>query len=391
MPWKQPLPMDQKRPFIADDLRQTLSILEVCERYGVSRKTGYQWIERYLKHGPLGLEARARQPHASPHQTPRHVVDAFLELRRHHPAWGAKTLLSMLQIRHPSWPLPARSTGCDSLRRNGLVPKIRHRRHIGHPGKPTSQILAPNDVWSADFKGHFNTGDGRYYSPLTVAGGYSRFLLGCQALSSTRVQEAKPVFTRLCKALGLPKRTRTDHGVPFATTTFARLSLLSAWWVRLGILPACIAPGQPQQNGRHDRRPRPRNAEPTHPPAATRRAQQRPFDHFRQEFHCERPHEALDMPTPASRDEGSPREMPTTLPPLEYPDRFEVRDVSANGGIRWHRPWVNVSHVCVGAGVGLEDIDDGVWHVSCGPLQLGRLLERHMRLEDAYGRLTRHQ
>jgi putative transposase len=383
--------MDQKMQFIADYLRQTLSIIELCELYHVSRKTGYKWIERYLKHGPLGLEERSRQPHSSPHQTPRYVVEAFIELRRHHPAWGAKKLLSILQKRQPRWPFPARSTVCDILRRHGLVPKTRHRRHIGHPGKPTSQILAPNDVWSADFKGHFKTGDGRYCYPLTVADGYSRLLLGCQALSSTRVQEAKPVFTRLFKEFGLPKRIRTGNGVPFATNTLARLSQLSAWWVRLGILPEFIEPGKPQQNGRHERMHRTLKAETTRPPAATRRAQQHTFDRFRQEFNCERPHEALDMQTPASRYEVSPREMPTKLPPLEYPDRFEVRYVSANGGIRWHHQWVNVSHVCVGAYVGLEEIDDGVWNVYFGPLKLGRLLERHMRIEDAYGRLIRRR
>lgn len=383
--------MDQKMQFIADDLRQTLSIIELCALYGVSRKTGYQWIERYLKHGPLGLEERSRQPHSSPHHTPRHVVDACSELRRHHPAWGAKKLLSMLQKRHPSWPFPARSTVCAILRRNGLVPKRRPHRHIGHPGKPTSQILAPNDVWSAAFQGHFKTGDGLYCDPLTVTDGYSRFLLGCQALSSTRGQEAKPVFTRLCKEFGLPKRIRTDNGVPFATTTLARLSQLSAWWVRLGILPECIEPGNPQPNGRHERMHRTLKAETTRPPAATQRAQQRTFDRFRQEFNFERPHEALDMHTPASRYESSPREMPTKLPPLAYPDRFEVRYVSANGGIRWNHQWVNVSHACVGADVGLEEIDDGVWNVYFGPLKLGRLLERHMRIEDAYGRLKRRR
>jgi putative transposase len=391
MPWRQTSPMDQKMQFIADYLRQTLSIIELCELYGISRKTGYKWIERYLKHGPLGLEERSRQPHSSPRQTPKHVVDAFIELRRHHPAWGAKKLLSILQKRHPSWPLPARSTVCDILRRNGLVPKTRHRRHIGHPGKPTSQVLAPNEVWSADFKGHFKTGDGLYCYPLTVADGYSRFLLGCQALSSTRVQEAQPVFTRLFKEFGLPKRIRTDNGVPFATTTLARLSQLSAWWVRLGILPEFIEPGKPQQNGRHERMHRTLKAETTRPPAATRRAQQHKFDRFRQEFNFVRPHEALDMQTPASRYEVSPREMPTKLPPLEYPDRFEVRYVSANGGIRWHHQWVNVSHVCVGAYVGLEEIDDGIWNVYFGPLKLGRLLERHLRIEDAYGRLKRRR
>jgi putative transposase len=391
MPWRHTLPMDQKTPFIADDLRRTLSITELCELYDVSRKTGYKWIERSLTSGPSGLEDRSRKPYSSPNQTPQHVVDAFIAWRCRHPSWGGKTRLSILQKRHPRWSWPGRSTVCDILRRHGLVPKKRHHRHIGHPGKPTTLMAAPNEEWSADFTGQFTTGDGLYCYPLTVADGHSRLLLGCQALASTRVAEAKPVFTRLLKACGLPKRIRTDNGVPCATNTLGRLSPRSAWWVRLGILPECIEPGTPQQNGRHERLHRTLKAETTRPPARTRRAQPRKFDRFREEFNGQRPHEALDRHTPAACDEPSSRKMPTKLPPLEYPDRFEVRDVSANGGIRWNHHWVNVSHVCVGAYVGLEEIDDGVWNVYFGPLKLGRLLERHMRIEDAYGRLKRRR
>ena len=129
------------------------------------------------------------------------------------------------------------------------MPRRRQRRRIGHPGKPTSQILAPNDVWCADFKGQFRTGDGRYCYPLTVTDGFSRYLLGCQALTSTAVAGAKPVFTRLFQEYGLPKRMRSDNGVPFATTTLARLSTLSAWWVRLGILPELTSPGIQSRTG----------------------------------------------------------------------------------------------------------------------------------------------
>jgi putative transposase len=391
MPWRHTSPMDQKTQFIADYLRDRLSVTELCELYGVSRKTAYTWIDRYLTHGPQGLEERSRRPNTSPRHTPDHVVAAILDARRRHPSWGAKKLVAILSTRHPLWPWPARSTVCDILRRHGLVPKRRQRRAIGHPGKPTSHMGAPNDVWSADFKGHFKTGDGRYCYPLTITDGYSRLLLGCHALASTSVAEAKPVFTRVFKAFGLPRRIRTDHGVPFATNTLARLSQWSAWWVRLGLLPECIAPGKPQQNGRHERMHRTLKADTTRPPGANLRAQQRQFNRFREEFNYERPHEALDMRPPAACYESSPRKMPHRLPPLEYPDRFEVRYVSANGGIRWNHQWVNVSHVCVGEYVGLEEIDDGVWNVSFGPLKLGRLLERHLRIEDAYGRLTRRQ
>jgi transposase InsO family protein len=381
--------MDQKTQFIADYLRQTLSMSELCELYGISRKTGYKIVERYLTHGPAGLEEHSRRPAHSPNQTPEHIVQAILALRQRHPSWGAKKLLPLLEKRHPRWNLPGRSTVCDILSREGLVRKPRNRRHIGHPGKPSSSILAPNDVWSADFKGHFKTGDGIYCYPLTIADGFSRFLLSCQGLHSTCVAQAKPVFTRVFKEYGLPKRIRTDNGVPFATNTLARLSELSAWWVRLGILPELIEPGKPQQNGRHERMHRTLKAETTRPPANTCRGQQRKFDRFRHEFNFERPHEALDMQTPASCYDSSPREMPNKIPPLEYPDRFEVRYVSANGGIRWNKSWVNVSITCVGEYVGLEEIDDGVWNVYFGPLKLGRLLERHMKIEDALGRLNR--
>jgi putative transposase len=180
--------------------------------------------------------------------------------------------------------------------------------------------------------GHFKTGGGLYGHPLTVADGYSRSLLGCQALSSTRAAEAKPVFTRVFNAFGLPKRIRTDNGVPCATNTLGRLFQLFAWWVRPGILPECIEPGKPQQNGRHERMHRTLKAETTRPPARTRYAQQLKFERFREEFNFQQPHEALDMRPPAACDRPSPRHLPNTLTPLDDPDRFEVCSVSANGG-----------------------------------------------------------
>ena len=389
MPWRETSPMDQRTQFIADHLRETQTITELCDRYGVSRKTGYKWIARYLRLGPAGLEEHSRRPHRAPNQTADEIVAAILEARQRHPGWGGKKLRALLQRRHPRWTLPGRSTVCDILSRHGLVPTRRARRRLGHPGKPTTIMGAPNAVWCADYKGQFKTGDGRYCYPLTVTDGFSRFLLGCQGLGSTAGAEAQPVFTRLFKEYGLPLRIRTDNGVPFATTTLARLSKLSAWWVRLGILPECIEPGRPDQNGRHERMHRTLKAATTRPAAGSLGAQQRRFNAFREEFNHVRPHEALEQQTPAACYYPSPRPMPDRLPPLEYPDRFEVRYVSANGGIRWNHRWVNVSTVCVGEYVGLEEIDDGIWNVYFGPLRLGRLLERHMRIEDAYGRLKR--
>jgi transposase InsO family protein len=382
--------MDQKTQFIADYLREILSVSELCDLYGISRKTAYKWIDRYLKNGPAGLEDRSRRPHTSANHTPQEVEQALLDVRRRHPSWGAKKLLTLVQKRHPRWELPHRSTVCEILSRNGMVPKKPRRRHIGHPGKPTTPIAAPNEVWSADFKGQFKMGNGQYCYPLTVTDNFSRYLLSCQALSSTAVDGAKPVFTRLFKEYGLPKRIRTDNGVPFATTTLARLSRLSAWWVRLGVLPEFIEPGKPQQNGRHERMHLTLKAETTRPPGYSLGAQQRKFNVFIAEFNNVRPHEALDQETPASFYERSQREMPNKIKPFVYPDRFEVRYVSGNGGMRWNRDWVNVSTVCIGEYVGLEEIDDGIWTVYFGLLKLGRFDERRMRIEDQYGLLKRH-
>jgi putative transposase len=318
-------------------------------------------------------------------------VAALLAARCRHPSWGAQTRVSLLSTHHPRWPWPARATVWDLRSRHHVRPRRRKRRAIGHPGQPTSHNAAPHEVWSADVTGHFQTGDGRYGSPLTSTARYRRVRLGCEALSATRVQEATPVFTRVVKACGWPPRLRPDSGVPCATNPLARLSPVSAWWVRLGLLPECIDPGNPPQHGRHARRQRTLHADTTRPPGANLRAPPRPFHPCRAAGTHARPHEALDLPTPAACDAPSPRKMPHKRPPRAYPDRVEVRDIRAHGGIRGHHPWGNVSPTCVGEDIGLEASDEGVWQVDVGPLTRGRLLERPRRMENVYGRLTRHR
>ncbi len=391
MPWSHTSPMDQKTQFLADVLRGTVSMSEICAQYGISRKTGYKWLRRYRATGPPGLVDRSRRPQGCPQQTPAAVSAALLAARRRHPSWGAKKLLALMRRQDPKGPWPGRSTVCDLLQRHGLVRAPRARRRLGHPGKPTTVARAPNELWCADFKGEFRTGDGQYCYPLTVTDAYSRYVLACQALPSTGTTGARAVFRRVFRAFGLPAGIRTDNGVPFATPTLARLSRLSAWWVRLGILPDLIEPGRPDQNASHERFHRTLKAETTRPAAATGRAQQRRFTRFCTEYNEERPHEALAFATPASLYRPSPRAWPRRLPPLAYPAHFETRYVSANGGIRWNRRWVNVSVTCIGEYVGLEEVDDGIWTVYFGPLKLGRLLEQHLRIEDAHGRLRRHR
>ncbi|MGE4067451.1 MAG: IS481 family transposase [Vicinamibacterales bacterium] len=381
--------MDQRVRFIADYQRGVFDVADLARRFGISRKTAYKWIDRYAADGPAGLVDRSRRPVRCPHQTPAPVMEALLALRRHHPTWGAKKLLKVLSQRQPRWILPARSTVCDQLRRAGLITTSRRRRLPGHPGRPLTPMTAPNRIWTADFKGHFKTRNGVYCYPLTIVDGYSRYLLACQGLLTTAVDVARPIFLRLFHEYGLPDLIRTDNGVPFATTALGRLSTLSVWWIRLGILPELIEPASPQQNGRHERMHRTLKAEATRPPSANLQAQQVRFNRFRHEYNEDRPHEALGQETPASLYRPSSREMPRRLQPLEYPGHFEVRLVSRNSGIRWKHRWVCVTRTLAGEYVGLEEVGDGLWDVYFGPLKLGRMDERILRVEDHKGRTVR--
>lgn len=389
MPWSETSTVDQKRLFVADYQRGSFSMAELCGRYGVSRPTGYKWIERFEAEGIPGLAERSRRPKSCSHETAIEITEAILDVRRRHPFWGAKKLLTILRRRHPKVDWPARSTVCDLLSRHGMIEKKRRRQYPGHPGKPTASMDAPNDTWCVDYKGEFKTGNGIYCYPLTATDGCSRFLLGCQGLLSTAHETAKPVFRRLFQEYGLPRIIRSDNGVPFATTAIGRLSRLSIWWIRLGIHPELIEPGCPQQNGRHERMHKTLKQQTTRPPAATLRGQQRRFDRFRKEFNEERPHEALGQQTPASQYKPSPRALPARLQPIEYPAHFEKRLMSRNGGFRWASRRVPLSHLLEGQYIGLEEVGDGICDVYYSDVRLGQMDERILQVEDALGRRKR--
>jgi putative transposase len=389
MPWSETTTMDAKVAFILDWKSQKYQIKELCVRYRVSRPTAYKWIERYMHEGPDGLWERSHAPRNAANKTNAEVEQAIVQQRLRHPSWGPKKLIWTLQRWQPELALPCRSTVAEILKRNELVLAKRRPRPVGHPGRPSTAVTKPNDSWSIDFKGQFRTGDGQYLYPLTVTDNHSRYLLACQGLPGTLLEPTQAVLIRVFKEYGLPQRIRSDNGVPFAAYTLGRLSRLSVWLLKLGVLPELIEPGKPQQNGRHERMHRTLKDETLKPPAANARAQQGKFNRWRAEFNEERPHEAHDGLVPADVHVKSSRQMPSKLLAPEYPDRYEVRYVSANGGIRWRKKWVNVSSVLIGEHVGLEEVDDGQWDVWFANYRLGRLHERFMRIEDALGKLKR--
>lgn len=377
MPWLETAPVEERMAFIQDALSDRFTMSELCARYGVSRRIGYKWLARYEEEGRHGLKDRSRAPHHCPHRIAADIAELLCALRRQHPVWGARKLLRVLATRHPrvgDW--PAASTAADLLARRGLVMKRRCRRPQTHPGVVPPTTEAANDLWTADFKGEFRTGNGVYCYPLTIADQHTRFLLTCHGLLSTQTVTARPVFERAFQEYGLPRAIRTDNGVPFATQALHGLSYLNVWWMRLGIQHQRIHPGRPQQNGAHERMHRTLKRQAIRPVQRTCAAQQRSFDAFRTEFNTVRPHEWLHQDTPALHYQCSSRAYPTRMPPLMYPGHFLVKKVTTGGTFRFQQKLLYIANSLVDQSIGLEETDDGIWAIYFNTVLLGTLDER---------------
>lgn len=356
------------------------SMAELATRFGISRKTGYKWLERYQSGGMDALEEQSRAPHACPHRTSAAAEAALIQTRTAHPHWGAKKLVAYLKHKQPDLLLPAPSTAGEMLKRHGLITTRQRRRPPTHPGCPTLTAEASNDVWMADFKGEFLTGNGQFCYPLTVTDAHSRFLLGCQSLTSTQQLGAQAVFSRIFVEYGLPEAIRTDNGLPFVSRAIGGLSLLNVWWMKLGIRHQRIRPGRPQENGRHERMHRTLKAETTRPPAWDLAAQQELFDGFRATFNEERPHEALAQRTPGSLYAPAVRELPNRLHGPEYAGHLRVRRIDGHGYLHFQSRPLFISEVLIGEDVGLEEVEDGIWSVYFYKTLVGRLHECDWKL-----------
>lgn len=387
MTWERVTKMDQRVRFVSEYLEGYFGVTELCRQFNISCKTGYKWLSRYKEYGPRGLEDRSRKPHNCPHKTEDRVITAIKKVRCKHPTWGPKKILAFLSKRHQDWNYPAISTAADILKREGLILPTKRRLKRNHPGCPRTVSTQPNQIWSADYKGHFKMRNGEYCYPLTVCDMYSRYLLGCDAHESISLDKSKQHFKRLFKKYGLPERIRTDNGVPFASSAIARLSSLSVWWIKLGIYPELIEPGQPQQNGQHERMHRTLKKETTLPPEYNLIAQQLRFDYFQEEYNDIRPHEALDMQMPKDMYTTSGREMPHRIKTYDYPLHYEVRRVSRNSAFRWNHRHINLSSTLIHEYIGLEEIDDGIYNVYYRDFLVGRFFEEILKVKDVIKRV----
>jgi transposase InsO family protein len=372
MAWRASGVADQRKKFVEQYQSGEWTMAELCRIYDISRQSGYKWWKRSQQEGEAGLEDRSRTAHHHPLQIAAAIEEKILNCRYLHPSWGARKLRKYLADKDTQTRWPALSTFGEILKRSGLTRAQRKRRRTPPYTQPFQSATQANQVWCADFKGWFRTSDQQRVDPLTISDAASRYLLRCQVVSKTDTPHVLAVFETTFREFGLPVAVRTDNGAPFATRAVAGLSPLAVYWMKLGIIPERIAAGHPEQNGRHERMHRTLKAETAKPPAANPRAQQKVFDRFRTTYNQERPHEALEMKTPAACYRPSTQSYPDRIPQPEYPADMLVRKVGPCGTFGWKGEKIFLSETLPNEPIGLERIDEDLWriHFAAFPIAL---------------------
>jgi putative transposase len=379
MPWKECQPVDERLRFVAR-LLDGEQMTALCAEFGISRKTGYKIYARYKDYGLQGLTDRSRRPYRHANQLPLVLEKQIVRLKREYPDWGAPKIREKLRGRCGPLRCPAISTVHAVLDRHGLVRRRRRRRYRA-TGTALANAREPNLLWCADFKGEFMLANRRYCYPLTITDFASRYLLTCEALTTTREVPAFTVFERTFKEFGLPAVIRTDNGVPFASAkALYGLSKLSVWWLRLGIGIERIRPGHPEQNGRHERMHLTLKTEATKPAAANVLQQQARFDAFVERYNRERPHQALGMQVPAAVYTPSSR-VYRGVGELDYPLHDWAATVTTCGRICFKNRKINLSQVLAGQLVGVRQVSERVWLVTFMHYDLGYFDDETCRLE----------
>ena len=363
MPWKEMSVMSQRREFVELAQAEGTNRRGLCRRFGISPTTGYKWLERFRQGSDAGLVDLPRRPRYSPFRTPAHLEQVVLSARKAHPAWGARKLRRWLVDRKDvlEADMPAPSTITAILRRNG---RIDPAEGLTHRSWQRFEHQAPNDLWQMDFKGHFPLTQGRCH-PLTVLDDHSRFALGLQACANEQAVTVQERLTAIFQRYGLPERMLMDNGPPWGFDQDHPYTPLTVWLLRLGISVSHGRPYHPQTQGKDERFHRTIAAEVLQGRSFTDLAHcQKAFDHWRDIYNLERPHEALDLLTPASKYEVSDRPFPETLPDLEYGPGDLVRRVHEKGRISVFGRIFKIGKAFRGMKVALRPTaTDGVWDV----------------------------
>jgi len=381
--------MEQKIEFICEWLTEKYTITELCKGFEISRPTAYRLISRYEKLGLEGLREQSKAPINHPNRTKEYVERKILHLKEKYPRWGAKKIRKLLFNHCADEKIPSVVTVHNILAKNGLVCPQKRLRRV----KPTYPIFDPkecNEVWSADYKGKFLMGNKIYCHPLTIADSRSRFLFTAKAHYREDFKSTKTEFRRVFRKYGLPRQVHTDNGVPFGfVSAIQRFSRLSYWFIDLGILPVFSDPAHPEQNGRHERMHRDLKAACALPSAYDLKSQQRKLNHFVKEYNHIRPHEALEMETPAKIHKFSKRPFPERIRAYQYPTHMKVMNVTQNGSVRWKSYfWVYMTRGLIGKQVGAEELGNGIWKVFYRNVFLGYFNEKDIREKQQSTRLS---
>lgn len=376
MGWKETDVVSERLRFI-HRLQAGERMTDLCREFGISRKTGYKIKRRFEELGSAGVQDESRAPYRRPHTTSQEIVEVVLALKKQYPTWGAKKLVAEMPRRHPGVHVPAASTVGLILKKHGLVKPRRRRKNAPLYLDRLARALGPNDVWCADFKGQFRLKNNVYCYPLTITDQYSRFILACEALESTRTPSVRAVFEAAFDTYGLPRVVRTDNGAPFASRGIGGLSQLGVWLLKQGVVPERIEPGHPEQNGRHERMHLTLKQETTRPAGDNMLQQQERFDRFLDIFNNERPHEALDMKRPADLYSSSNRQPQ----PPSYPLFDDVIRVRANGDFRLKNWTFYLGITLGGEDIGVRQLTEDEWLLSFACLDLGRANTKTQRFE----------
>jgi len=374
MGWKETYKLDQRIEFVNRALTEKISFTELCKEYGISRKTGYKWKQRFLEGGYPNLDDMTTRPHNSPNQLSEDDVILILQLKQAHPTWGARKIEQLIKNKYTI--SPSESSIKRVFEKAGLVKKRRVRRvdTSVHTLRKIIQPEEPNDVWTVDFKGWWMCDDRTKCNPLTIRDDSSKYILDIRALRNQQTRPVKDVFEEVFKQNGLPKFIRSDNGSPFAcNNSILGLTRLSAWWISLGILPNRIDPGKPYQNGGHERMHSDIKKEIQRDYKTNLNVVQKVFDSWREEFNYVRPHESLGMKTPSDFYISSPRKYKGDIDDLIYPLGMQSRKVSSNGEIKVKNSRIPITSALSNYNVGLDEVENNLYNVWFSNFMLGTL------------------
>lgn len=372
MAWELKKVEDQRKQLVDAYFAGEIAMKELCNRFGISRKTAYKWLKRHALYGVEGLKDLSKAPH-SPHRIySEQEIELALELKLKYRKWGPKKIHHKLKERYPSIEIPSPTRLYEIFKDHHLVTSRRLRARVPAT-HPLGDVGACNDTWMADFKGWFLTQNKEKCEPFTITDGFSRFLIRCTHVNNKSAETVWEIIKNAFYEYGIPNRFRTDNGAPFATTGVARLSQLSVNLIKAGVLPEWITPGHPEENGQHERMHGTLQECVADPAAETLKEQIHRLYQFQREYNFERPHEALQMQTPASVYRISPRTWDGKLQSPEYDSgSLSVRKVGSSGCIRIMSIDYFVGQVLAKEYLGLKEHEHG-FEAYYGPVYLGLL------------------